>query len=263
MTIETIITIGAGVRAADTPFVAGAGQSLTLRSQDPSSKLCLVNVFSQFTVPSDFIIRSPRMHDNVECISFPSTGVGILNCNIDGLVQPLYSQDNIAVIGGVGGGVATFDNVYISVYYENLAGISGDLRTWDSIRSLIKNIMTVDVTPLPSVTGDWGAGIAINNLIDLFKSNTNYAILGTGYGGASGVFGISGPCTGGVILGIPLIANESSLCPDYLVDLSIKTGLQTIPVMKAADKDGTFCFLGDATSSGGPSTLVLAELGEY
>ena len=52
MTIESILAIGAGVRAAPTPFVPGTGQSFTLRYQDPGKKMGIIDIGSSFAVAS-------------------------------------------------------------------------------------------------------------------------------------------------------------------------------------------------------------------
>jgi len=261
MTIETILGIGVGVRAAAAPLTAGFGQSFTLRSQDPSSKLYLVDLMTNFAVTSDVSIRSPRMHDNVLGIDINSLNINEVASYLKGVKQEMVQQDNLQVVGGVGGGAATFDNVFISLWYENLVGMSGDLRNWADIKLNIKNLLSVRFVLAASAVGNWGAAAAINATDDLFKANTKYAILGVISSDVQSVVGLSGPCTGNVILGIPAVRPLLGVISAYLVDLSIKSELACIPVMESSDKAGTFLTLADQTGAGCTGALLLAELG--
>ena len=74
MTAETILAIGAGVRAAPAPLAPGTGDSFTLRSQDVNKGLYLVDINISFAVASNVLIRSARMHDNVNGINLPPCG---------------------------------------------------------------------------------------------------------------------------------------------------------------------------------------------
>jgi hypothetical protein len=203
------------------------------------------------------------MHDNVQGIDFIAPAFASpFNRNF-GMFQPMMPQDNVQVIAGIGGGAATFDNVTFSIYYENLVGMSGDFRTWDSVKADIKNLFTVHIAPIMPASGDWSPGLAINSGIDLFKANSFYAILGIVSGTGTGVAGISGPCTGNVIFGCPVSFTHPNMDSTYFVSLSILTGLATVPVMKSADKAGTFCFQCDASLNLTGIDIILAELGVY
>jgi hypothetical protein len=261
MTSETILAIGLGVRAAPTPFVPGMGQSFTLRSQDPNAKCSLLNVFSSFANPSGFSIRSPRMHDNVRGIAYSSSGNLFTAMGIDGIQQPMVQQDNIQVVGDIGGNAAAWDSVWFTIYYENLIGASGNFYKYDDIKNRIKNLLTVPITVVPSAVGDWAPFVTINSSIDLFKANTDYAILGVESNSYDGMIGIQGPCTGNVIFGIPAVEDARNYNPNFCVQESIMTGLPTIPVMQSADKAATFVTISSAAVAFPSAIITLAELG--
>jgi hypothetical protein len=260
MTRETILAIGAGVRAAPTALVAGTGQSFILRAQDASAGCFLTDVSSNFGGASDYQIKSPRMHDNVLGIHVLVQNSTTLNIDLFGTKQKMIQQDNIQVVGGIGGGAATFDNVCFSIWYENIVGAPGNLITWDQCKSRIKNLLTVQCSPAPSAVGNWSVPVVINAINDLFKANTNYAILGVIGADAACTIGVQGPCTGNVILGMndPMITNVTS--SHSLAELSMLTELPQIPVMDSADKGGTFIYVADETSAFTSCNLVLAEL---
>jgi hypothetical protein len=261
MTAESILAIGVGVRAAAAPLVPGTGDSFTLRSQDMSKQLKLVDIITNFTVASTVLIRSARMHDNVVNIEVPCPAAAGPQSALRYVQQNCIPQDNFTVIAGIGGGAATFDNALFTFFYEDLVGAAGNLYTWDSIKQNIKNILTVPTALTPSAVGDWSTGAAINSTNDLLKANTNYAILG-GYGNAlSACIGISGPCTGNLKIAWPTRDEEHHLGSCYLADMSVRTGLPFIPVMKSADKGGTFCFTADPAAAITVGYFLLAELG--
>lgn len=260
MTAETILATTIGVRAAPGPMTAGAGQSFTLRDQDPNSKLLLLDFIVDVSVASTFSVRSPRMHDNVRGIQFE---IGVLaqpEIKIKGLTQPLFPQDNLQFVAGIGGGAATYDNVALTVFYENLIGATGDLRTWDSIKDRVKNLMVASCAPVVPATSDWSPGVSINSTIDLFKANTDYAILGATSGSGGGMFAVSGPCTGNVLYGHPVNWAERDWDSQWFKSNSIMTGLPLIPVMKSADKAGTFVYLADPNATVASVDIIIAEL---
>lgn len=260
MTIESILAVGAGVRAAATAFVPGTGQSFTLRSQDSNKSMFIIDIMSIFGVASNYSIRSPRMHDNVRGILFPVIDVTTLQCAMTGLRQAAIPQDNIQVVGGVGGGAATFDNVVFSVYYEDLVGMSGNLFKWSDIVSRVKNLLTVTCSPASSVVGDWGTAVAINATNDLFKANTNYAILGGWSNMTAMIASVNGPCTGNVLTAFPVYPADQTDGRQHFVDLSLKTDLACIPVMHSSDKAATFFNVADITALGADYVVLLAEL---
>ena len=261
MTAETILAIGIGVRAAPAPFVPGTGQSFTLRSQDPNSGLYLVDIGTNFSVVSDFRIHSPRMHDNVLGIHIHVPNTGYMATYGQFSKQSLVQQDNIQIIGGIGGGAATFDNVFMTVFYENLIGASGDLRHASDVLPNIKNLLTVNVAPVPSALGDWSAPVAINALDDLFKANTNYAILGPVGCDTNVMIGVQGPCTGNVIYGMPFIGDAYALSSSYNIRTSQALNLPLIPVFTSNDKGATFVYVADPAAAFTLGGLLLAELG--
>lgn len=261
MTAESILCIGAGVRAAAAPLVPGTGDSFTLRSQDLNKQLKLVDIINNFTVASTVLIRSARMHDNVVNIEIPCPAAAGPQSDLRYLSQNCIPQDNFTVIAGIGGGAATFDNVLYTFFYEDLVGATGNFYTWESIKGNIKNILTVPVALTPSAVGDWSTGAAINSTNDLLKANTNYAILG-GYSDAlTAVLAVSGPCTGNLKIAFPTRDAEHHLGSCYMADMSVRTGLPFIPVMKSADKGGTFCFTADPAAAITVGYYLLAELG--
>jgi hypothetical protein len=261
MTAETILAIGAGVRAAPAPLLPGTGDSFTLRSQDTNKKLFLFDILINFAVSSNVIIKSARMHDNVNGINIPALAASPVLPNLRYVLQPMIQQDNLSVIGGIGGGAATFDNALISFFYEDLIGAPGNLQTQDYVISRLKNILTVPIGVTPSAIGDWSAGAALNSTVDLLKANTNYAVLGAWCDASSGAIAISGPCTGNVKFAAPTQGGVPYDGSSYFIDISHKTGLPLIPVLNSADKGGTFVYVTDVAATMTLAYLALAELG--
>lgn len=260
MTIETIVGVGVGVRAAPTDFVAVAGQSLTLRNQDINSKAYLISVYHGFNTASLFTIHSPRLHDNVFCLGFDAPIFIEGAVDLDRVLQSVIPQDIITITGGIGGFAVIGDIVALTIYYESLVGMAANLFDWPSVRSRIKNIITVPFISFPVATGQWSPNVAINAIINLFKANTDYAILGSLNSFGSGIIAINGPCTGNVRQGMPQLLDSNIIGPRYFADISDSLDLATIPVMNSADRDATFVctcsHLADLTSG----NLVLAEL---
>ena len=260
MTIETILAIGAGVRAAPGNLLPGSGDSFTLRAPVSGSDIYLVDVLLDIANASNFELRSPRMHDNVSGLRFDIFTPTVCFSALRGIKQPMFGQDNLQFIGGIGGGAATYDLMAASIYYESLIGSPGNFYHWDNIMNSIKNLLTIKIVPVGSFTGDWDAGVALNSTNDLLKANTNYAILGALCVGTAGIVGFQGQFTGNVRLGVPIYSSSVSFNSSYLVDLSRNSGLATIPVFSSADKAGVFVYTASQSGITNSIDILCAEL---
>lgn len=246
--------------ATITQLTANSGDSYQVRSTDVAADIELWNAWFFTTTNLLARIRSPRMHDQSQNIrlqppaSTPRPLFGIQPS------QRLYSQDNMIV--EVTGGAAEVDGGSLLVYYKNLPGISARLHTWTEIEPLIKNLTSVQVSPVSSGTAfNYGGAVALNSSFDTLVRNMDYAILGYECSTTGCTFGIRGADTGNLRVGGPLY-NQTELTSSWFVTLSqANMNAPTIPVINSANVGAVLCdVVAQATTTTFNVSVNLAQL---
>lgn len=240
------------------------GQSATIRATaNGSAAVTLESIGTDFQDAGDFRIRSPRMHDDVNAIRLAApAGVPQWAAN-EYFAQPLYSQDTLTV-EAVFTAAPTLNHVslgYLNVYYDDVPGIAANLRSWAEVAPNIVDILAVPVTPTSSATaGNWGAGVALNSTVDVFKANTLYALLGYLAPVAFGAFSIQGVDLGNLQVGAIGSTNARDT-RDWFARLGDQIGKPTIPIINSQNKASTLVNVSAiATATATELTLILAQL---
>lgn len=244
-------------------FAAGTNQTATIRGTANSANVHLCDVGVWTTTQADVTIRSPRLHDATQGILMATRGGEADPTWPLGVQQPLYGQDQLTVGANfnVAPGAAAIQHIDAVIYYEDLGGVSANLRTWAECAPNVIELVGVKVSATSGASpASWGAGVAINSSFDLLKANQLYAVLGFTTLAAVAAVAVQGPDTGNLLCGGP-----NSLALDdtryYFKRLSDNTGFPTIPVINSANKSGTNVLVASsAASTAADITLVLAHL---
>lgn len=237
-----VITAYAVDQAANSRLTMFGEDSAVIRNFKSGSKAYLLKSWGESDTNGDDafgVIRSPRMHDNVNGIqyTFDSRWAGFY-----GKMQSLVAQDNLNLFTGVAVGAAAYDNHHHLIYYEDLPQAMGNYRTWDEIKDKMGQIMTLQHTITPVSSTDYSAGEVITTDQDEFDALKNYAFLGfNAYEPAetSCIF-LRGHDTGNLRIGLPFCINAGAIDQPPFVTLAKETGLPVIPVINAANKDNTY-----------------------
>ena len=252
--------------------VTGVGATLTAWTMNGNDRnvlrtgpgrMWLLNAWSDTVVPGVLQITSGKLHDSVDAIRVNPSGAGEtclpLNCK-----QELRSGDVLTIQQSGSAGVGDIDSGTIAVYYENLPGLDQNLINQSEFKRRFKGLKTVPVAHTPSVIGGYGGLVALTNMINDLKGNTEYAILGFDTNNlVIGTVTVQGPDTKGLRIPIPYSMGD----PDYyhqwfLMLAQTYPELDIIPVLNSENKAATFIesVHSSVFAPAGNITLILAEL---
>lgn len=222
-----------------TAWTMGSGDSLAVRNTPDGTNIRLLNMWAQNQVAGALRVRSPLLHDNVN---------GIRNQVVAAQVYPLIQYSNgqllkpqdLLIVEQSGSGVGgQIESGSLIIYYEELPGAAARLATWDQIVGRIESYMVFANNGTPGVGGGYTGSQAINTLIDQWKANRDYALLGYTVSADCATVGWTGPDTSNLRVGGPGHSTNRMLTTNWFVWLNQESGLPTIPLMNAANKNAT------------------------
>lgn len=234
--------------AAFTALTANSGNSFAIRSHTPEGSAYLAECWVQAASAAALRIRSPRLHDDVVGIRLIANPAAVRRLLPEESRQIVYPQDELTV--EMTGGAAEVDAAAMFIYYQNLGGITARLMTWEEIMPRVEHIHSFPVAVAgPGTSGDWSAGTRIDTTVDEFKANRDYAFLGYTLDAECLAVAIAGTDTGNLKVGGPgpLLADETRA---FFVDQSRRLGQPCIPVINAANRQGTLAHIARITAAG-------------
>lgn len=173
-----------------------------------------------------------------------------------GFDQPIYPSDVLSVQAN--GTAADNVNVTLLLYYPNLPGIDGRYATSQQVKSTMKNLVGVRVSPT-SGAGTYGATVALNSVTNLLHANTDYAVLGFTSQTPCASVVIQGVDTGNLRVGGPVLASPEH--DAYLfADLSDKYGTALIPVVNSNNAGAITIAAAHTSAAAKAIDVILAEL---
>lgn len=244
-----------------TPLTVNSGDSFGVQNFPNSAQCYLDQMWAREATPGIFRIRSPRMHDASQSIR---QQVGDPQPRLllpDAASQLLYPSDVLTV--ELSGGAAEVDNGFYLNYYTDLPGVAARLATWQEVQPRIVDLAGLEVDVTTSATaGQWSGGAALNSSFDVFKANTDYAVLGYTVGTAVGAVAFSGVDTGNVRIGGPGGLDHIQT-REIFIKWTHETGRPYIPIINSNNKAVTNLFVCDpAVSTVINVTLTLAQLSQ-
>lgn len=241
------------------PIVMVANDSLTVRKVIGDAKARLLAAWAFLQTGGTINIASPLLHDQLNAINVlvpaaetePFFGLGIM--------QNLRSGDALQV-GMIGTAAALDqDNVSLLIQYDDADGINANLATYDEIKDKIVNLKTIHTNHVCGVLGGYSGAVLLNAAanVGVMKGNTKYALLGFRANLRCQTIGITGPDTGNIRIGCPGNIVDRKLSQDFLKNLSIKTGLATIPII---DSDNAPSTMIDIVNNENALTVIVSSL---
>lgn len=173
-----------------------------------------------------------------------------------GFDQPIFPSDVLTV--QVNGTAANNANVTLVLYYPDLPGIAARFTTSASVKSRLKNLVGVRVSPT-SGAGNWGATVALNSVTNLLHANTDYAVLGFTTNLPFAAVAIQGIDTGNLRVGFPTLADPSHDAYGFAT-LSDTFGVPLIPVINSNNAGAISVQTAHTTAVAGVIDVMLAEL---
>jgi hypothetical protein len=232
--------ISGQVTAPSTTFTAltmNAGNSLTIRNAAPDSEILLAAIWGKHQTAGNIRVRSPQLHDNVQGIRLYDIAANPIPLFPRGTKQTLNPQDTLIVEAT---GSATAGDIEIAsllVWYEELPGIEGRFISEEEMNSRAVDLLAVENTLASGTAGGWSGQEAINAEFDLFKANTDYALIGYLCGVVCGSIRWQGSDVGNLGVGGPGNINEKDVTNRWFADLSALYKRPMIPVFNSANKN--------------------------
>lgn len=263
--MPAIDTIAAYNATAGQTYGAGtmaSGDSAIIRSFPDASTCDVMGAMYDFvTTVEPWRVRSARLHDNVRGLEFKPTATApskvlprIIRQQLRTGDQLTFELSTVATTGIALGA--------LSLFYSQLPGIAARLHPLGDIMGNVANVkpLMVAIGSGANTANTW-YDLVITTTEDLLKGGTDYALLGYTFEQAVACVGIKGSDTGNLRICGPG-ATDPNVTVDYFADLSLRTGLPTIPVINSDNKASTFVSLisSAATAAAGTVTLYLAQL---
>lgn len=241
-----------------TALTMASGDSLSVRSYADTSEARLLAVVAQGATTPQVRIISPRLHDNVDGLTFQAVDTPSVYMLPPEIGQRLYSVDTLVVQAT--SGAANSSAVALLNYYKNIQGIDADLRSWADIKPHIINMKIMEVAVTSSATiGAW-TDTVITTTENQLKADYVYAVLGFMGSAALAVVGLKGPCTGNLRACAPG-AGTTTLLTDYFIWMGERHGIPMIPCFKSNDRANTYISCAASTASASANVgVVLAQL---
>lgn len=258
--LEVISGLVTAPGATLTPLTMASGNSATVRNTSSTSLIALINTWAQTSAAGISVIKSPKLHDNVQGIRNTIISGDVRPRWVNGLWQKLYPQDNLTLLlsGSATGG--HIEQSQLLIYYNNLDGVNARFINPTTLLQRTVNVWTTEVAVTPGSAGGWSGQVAINSLFDNFKANTDYALVGYSVDVACAAVQFLGPDFGNLGLGGPGLAADVRVIERWFVDLSLTLNIPLIPVFNSANKNGTLVAI--AQDQAGAAVNVTAYLHE-
>jgi hypothetical protein len=263
--IETVAAILTNTIATGAQVMtAAATQSFNIRAAaSNTSPITLETVWGDFQDPGDIRIRSPRMHDTANALRLATIPSYFGPLAAEYFEQELFSQDNLTLEGffTVAPTAAHISLAYMQIYYDDIPGIAANYRPWSGVQPNVVDYLAVPVVPSSAATaGQWGAGVAINSTVDVFKANTSYALIGYIAPVAFGAWSVQSIDVGNLQVGGPGVANPIDTRRWFPMQ-ETSSGKPSIPIINSQNKGNTLVYISDRTiSTAFELSLIFAQL---
>lgn len=244
--------------ATFTALTANTGNTFAIRSHPTEGTAFLEELWTQQATAGAIRVRSPRLHDDVVGIRMLAAAASVRRLLPEEAKQVLYSQDDLTV--EMTGGGAEVDSAAMLIYYQDLPGIQARVASWEEIAPRIEALHGFPVAVAgPATSGDWSAGTRLDTTVDELKANRDYAVLGYTLDAECLAVAIAGTDTGNLKIGGPgpLLADETRA---FFVDQGRRMGTPHIPVINAANRQGTLVHVARITAAGTVNVTLLTAL---
>lgn len=242
-----------------TALTMAGSDTLTVRNfVDPAKTLLLTNWADNQGV-GQFMLRSPKFHDNVQGIN-----IGVVVAEPQPLMplgcpQKIFSQDTITALLSGSATAGDIETGCFLNYYEDLPGTDAKLVHWNDIKDKIESFMISTNTLSTGTAGGYSGQEAINAEVDNWKANRDYALLGYQTTLQCAAVRWQGSDTGNLGVGGPGHQNFKELTGWWFRRLSEAFDLPLIPVFNAANKSNIL--ISCAQDENGADPLVTSIFG--
>jgi hypothetical protein len=222
-----------------TALTMSTGDSLQIKNAPPDRVARLLSAWADNQTAGILRIRSPKLHDNVQGIRVKVTASDVVPVLPMGFAQKLYPQDILSVdlSGSATGG--DIETAALLLFYEDLLGQAARFIAADELLRRGQHLVAVENTLALGTAGGWSGSEAINVEYDLWKANTDYALVGYVTDTECAAIAWKGPDTGNLRVGGPGNETLRHVTAEWFLRLSRMYGMPLIPVFNSANKGAT------------------------
>jgi hypothetical protein len=238
------------------PLTMNSGNTLTVRNAALGSDVRLIQMWAKHQSAGVFRVRSPKLHDVIQGIRIRNPASLSIEMLPWDTFQKLVPQDVLTaeITGSTTAG--QFEQGALLIYYKDLPGQAARLTTVSDVQNRGVNIFTVESTLTPGAAGGYSGSQAINANFDVWKANTDYALLGYRVDTRATVVRWQGVDTGNLGVGGPGEPNIADITANWFTWLSRWQNLALVPVFNSANKFGIFT---DLCQDQGAAVVVLTS----
>lgn len=243
--IELLTGFVTAPSTSQTGLGMAVGNSLTVRNAALSTNVRLLSAWVDAQVRGIMRIKSPKLHDNVQGIRV-GTNANIVQPLLDPtFMQGLYPQDTLTVdlSGSATGG--DIETACLLVRYDDIPGPSGRFIDIATLKQRGVNEISIENSLATGTAGGYSGEEAINADFDMFKANTDYALVGYLLSPVAGQTDGGCACvrwrgvdTGNMGVGGPGTDLLKELTQKWFIWLTERTGFPCIPVFNSANRAG-------------------------
>lgn len=221
-----------------TAWTMASGDSLTIRSAGPDSRILLLQAWGQNQTAGNLRVRGPRLHDNVQGMRFFCAADQPDPLMPIGIAQRLRPLD-VLTVEQTGSAVAgDIEQGSLLVWYENLPGSDARLIDADELMRRAVSMTVVENTLSTGTAGGYSGEEAINVEFDQFKADHDYALAGYLVSSVLASIGWRGADTANLRLGGPGLVGDRAVTASWFVNLSRAFGMPLIPVFNSNNRAG-------------------------
>lgn len=219
-----------------TPITINTGNSLTIRNAPFDSDVFILQAWATNQSAGILRIRSPKLHDNVQGLRLRTVAARAFPLLPLGTPQKTFPQEALTVELSGSATAGDIEMAALLLYYSNLPGVDARLHSIDDIAPRVKHIFPVETSITPGTSGDYSGEKTIVADFDLFKANTDYALLGYRVTARANLVRYRGADTGNLGIGGPAEPELAWLTERFFVTLSETYNIPAIPVFNSANK---------------------------
>jgi hypothetical protein len=257
LAVETLAFRVANPGTTFTAVTMATGNSNVVRQFSQGSKAVLEHATRQGATSGAWRIISPVLHDNVTGITLITAETPSVLLLPDYVGEPMQPGDTLTIQGT--GGTAETEVGSITIYYQDVLGLSAMLYNWADILPAVEHLKTFEVDCSVGGTAGIWADTLLNATDKQAKADRKYAILGWVTDTALAAIGFYGGETGNVRIGGPAntTPEESS---HWFIQESERMGTPHIPVISANNFGSTNVSIVTTATSGTAKITVSCAL---
>lgn len=226
--------------AAGTAMAAVAGDPSVVRNGIRNTLIAAMAMWTNSQAAGFTQVLWPSGHDLVRGVRCRNLALQPDMKTPAGYADRFRAQDPLTITQAGSATAGDIETFHILMYYDQLPGVNARLINLAELRRRGVDRMTVEDSSTAAAGGTYGGQRTLNQAADLFKADTDYALVGGVVGANCGALCIRGVDTGNLRTGFPGLSQDANVTGNWFIMLSEANDLPLIPVFNSANRAGIF-----------------------